>query len=91
MPTVSKPNARSSTRRGLPDSFIFSFYYRDPNGNNVEFSAQNFPTLEAMTNFMRGDYFKANPSGVEISDPDAFVARFRSGVPAAELTRLGVP
>ena len=44
-----------------------------------------------MTNFMRGDYFKANPSGVEISDPDAFVARFRSGVPAAELTRLGVP
>ena len=70
---------------------MFSFYYRDPDGNNVEFSAQNFPTLEAMTKFMSGAYFKANPSGIEIDDPDAFVARFRSGVPAAELMRLEVP
>lgn len=64
-----------------------SFYYRDPDGNNVELTAQNFPTLEAMAQFMRSDAFKANPSGVEL-DPVAFVARYRSGVPAAELTRL---
>ena len=69
---------------------MFSFYYRDPDGNHVEFSAQNFPSLEEMTAFMQGDYFKGNPSGIEIPDPDAFVDRFRAGVPAAELTRLEV-
>ena len=65
-----------------------SFYYRDPDGNNVEFSAQNFPTLDAMTRFTKSDYFADNPSGVEIDDLDALVARFRAGVPVAELTRL---
>ena len=73
-----------STNHGI----MTSFYYRDPDGNNVEFSAQNFPTLDAMTNFMQSDYFAKNPSGVEIDDPDAFVARYRAGVPIAELTRL---
>ena len=51
-----------------------SFYYRDPDGNNVEITAQNFPTVEAMVAFMGSDEFKANPSGAEI-DPDEFVAR----------------
>lgn len=54
-----------------------SFYYRDPDGNNVEITAQNFPTLEAMADFMRSDAFKANPSGREIDDPAAFVAARR--------------
>ena len=53
-----------------------SFYYRDPDGNNVEITAQNFPTLEAMVAFMASDEFKANPSGAEI-DPEEYVARFR--------------
>ena len=74
-----------STNHGV----MTSFYYRDPDGNNVEFSAQNFPSLEAMTSFMHGDYFRHNPSGVELADPEEFVACYRSGVPAAELTRLG--
>jgi hypothetical protein len=64
-----------------------SFYYRDPDGNNVELSAQNFATFELMAEFMRSAAFKANPSGVEL-DPEAFVARYRSGVPAAVLTRI---
>ncbi len=51
-----------------------SFYYRDPDGNNVEITAQNYPTLEAMVAFMSSDAFKANPSGAEI-DPEAFVAQ----------------
>lgn len=55
-----------------------SFYYRDPDGNNVEITSQNYPTLEAMVEFMASDAFKANPSGAEI-DPEAFVtARRRS-------------
>ena len=56
-----------------------SFYYRDPDGNNVEITAQNFATLEDMVRFMASDAFKANPSGVEIDDPDAFVAARRGG------------
>ena len=56
-----------------------SFYYRDPDGNNVEITAQNFPTLEAMVAFMASDAFKANPSGVEI-DPADFVTRRRARV-----------
>ena len=51
-----------------------SFYYRDPDGNNVELTAQNFSTLEAMVAFMASDEFKANPSGAEI-DHEEFVAR----------------
>ena len=50
-----------------------SFYYRDPDGNNVEIAAQNYPTLEAMVAFMASAEFKANPSGAEI-DPEQFVA-----------------
>ncbi len=54
-----------------------SFYYRDPDGNNVEITAQNQPSLEAMVAFMSSDAFKANPSGSEIADPEAFVATRR--------------
>lgn len=50
-----------------------SFYYRDPDGNNVEICAQNFPTLEAMVEFMASVAFKANPSGEEL-DPEAWIA-----------------
>ncbi len=64
-----------------------SFYYRDPDGNNVELAAQNYPTLESMVAFMDSKVFKDNPSGVEIADPDAFVARYRAGATQAELTR----
>lgn len=45
---------------------MVSFYYRDPDGNNVEITAQNFPTLEAMVAFMGSPEFAANPSGSEI-------------------------
>jgi len=65
-----------------------SFYYRDPDGNNIEITAQNFPTLEAMATFMRSDAFRANPSGNEI-DPEDFVGRFRAGTSVEELVRLG--
>lgn len=65
-----------------------SFYYRDPDGNNVELTAQNFATFELMVEFMQSTAFKANPSGVEL-DPVAFVAQYRRGIPASELTRIG--
>ena len=54
-----------------------SFYYRDPDGNNVELTAQNFPSMAAMAEFMASDAFRANPSGDEI-DPEAYVAKRRA-------------
>ena len=64
-----------------------SFYYRDPDGNNVELTTQNFPTFEAMNEFMRSPGFKANPSGLEL-DPQVFVSRFKSGESLEELVRI---
>ena len=54
-----------------------SFYYRDPDGNNVEITAQNFPSMAAMAEFMASPEFLANPSGSEI-DAESFIARRRS-------------
>ena len=62
--------------RSADHGVMVSFYYRDPDGNNVEITSQNFPTLGAMTAFMASDEFKENPSGGEI-DPEQFVARHR--------------
>ena len=59
-----------------------SFYYRDPDGNNVEITAQNHASLEEMAAFMASDAFKANPSGSEIDDPEAFVAQHRKSAMA---------
>ncbi|MCT9142958.1 VOC family protein [Streptomyces violarus] len=64
-----------------------SFYYRDPDGNIVEFSCANFATTEEEVAFMSGPVFAANPSGLEL-DPDRFVAHYRAGDPESELLRL---
>jgi catechol 2,3-dioxygenase-like lactoylglutathione lyase family enzyme len=64
-----------------------SFYFRDPDGNIVEFSCSNFDTIEEEVAFMSGPVFAANPSGLEL-DADRFVSRFRAGDPLDELLRL---
>lgn len=64
-----------------------SFYYRDPDGNAMEMSGRNF-TIEAEARvYMQSDAFQRNPRGVAI-DPDDFVAKFRNGMPQAELVRI---
>lgn len=64
-----------------------SFYYFDPDGNNVEFSGPNYPTEEEYVAFMSSDAYRNNPSGIEI-DVEDFVDRFKSGVPQSELVRI---
>lgn len=54
-----------------------SFYYRDPDGNNVELTAQNFATFEEMAAFMSSQEFKDNPSGIELVAAD-YVASWRT-------------
>lgn len=64
-----------------------SFYYRDPDQNIVELSANNFETVEAYRAFFASEGYRRNPSGIEI-DPDAYIARYRSGTPLAELVAI---
>ncbi len=76
-----------SPHRSANHGPMTSFYYRDPDGNNVEITAQNYPSLEAMVEFMSSEGFKNNPSGAEI-DPAGFVADFRKGTPVEQLVKL---
>jgi catechol 2,3-dioxygenase-like lactoylglutathione lyase family enzyme len=72
-----------------------SLYYRDPDGNRLEFQVDTLPSEQAK-HFMRGDSFAANPIGIEF-DPDALLARYRAGAGEAELlaapegTPAGIP
>ena len=61
-----------------------SFYYADPDGNQMEFQIDCFPTAEAANEYMYGDDYAANPIGVEL-DPEAVLAHVRAGKPVADL------
>ena len=61
-----------------------SMYYADPDGNRVELQIDNFATAEEGQAWMLSPAFARNPIGVEYN-PDDLVARFRAGVPVAEL------
>jgi catechol 2,3-dioxygenase-like lactoylglutathione lyase family enzyme len=61
-----------------------SMYYTDPDGNRVELQIDNFATAGEGQAWMLSPAFARNPIGVEY-DPEVLVARFRSGVPVAEL------
>jgi catechol 2,3-dioxygenase-like lactoylglutathione lyase family enzyme len=54
-----------------------SLYYRDPDGNRMEFQV-DVGTLADATAFMASPAFGANPIGVTI-DPEALLARHRAG------------
>lgn len=64
-----------------------SFYFRDPDGNVIEFTTSNYPTREEELAFMASPEFAANPSGLEL-DAEAFFARYRAGEPRASLLSL---
>jgi catechol 2,3-dioxygenase-like lactoylglutathione lyase family enzyme len=61
-----------------------SVYYRDPDGNRMEFQVDCFANADEAREFMYSDAFAANPIGVEI-DPDAMLAQYRNGVPLETL------
>jgi len=66
-----------------------SFYYRDPDGNLIEFGAVNFPTEAEYLGYFSSEAYKKNFDGIAI-DPDEYIGRFRSGVSQAELVRIPV-
>ncbi|MBO9641696.1 VOC family protein [uncultured Pseudacidovorax sp.] len=63
-----------------------SFYYADPEGNQIELQVDSFPDAEATNAWMRSEAFRRNPIGIDF-DPDDMVRRLAAGVPEAELLR----
>jgi catechol 2,3-dioxygenase-like lactoylglutathione lyase family enzyme len=61
-----------------------SMYYRDPDGNRMEFQVDCCTDAEEAHTYMHSDAFAANPIGVEI-DPEALLAQYRGGAPAETL------
>jgi catechol-2,3-dioxygenase len=60
-----------------------SLYYRDPDGNRMEFQVDTL-SVEAATAYMYSAAFAANPIGVPV-DPDALLTQYRGGVPVEQL------
>ncbi len=65
-----------------------SLYYRDPDGNRMEFQVDACSVADANA-YMRTEAFAANPAGVEI-DPELLLAQHRSGVPEQQLLMMPV-
>lgn len=63
-----------------------SLYYRDPDGNRMEFLVDHGTVAEA-TAFMASDSFAANPIGVAY-DPDELLAQYEAGASEAQLMRI---
>lgn len=60
-----------------------AMYYADPDGNQVEFAVDCFPTKAETRAFMHTPVLAANPIGVEFN-PDEWLERLRAGAPEAE-------
>ena len=65
-----------------------SMYYRDPEGNELEFQVDNYDTVEEACGFFQTDAFAANPIGVDFN-PDELLRKLRAGAPVNELLRQG--
>jgi catechol 2,3-dioxygenase-like lactoylglutathione lyase family enzyme len=63
-----------------------SFYYLDPDRNEVELQVDAFATPAEVNAFLAGGAFARNPIGVLV-DGDALVRRWRAGASEAELLR----
>ena len=61
-----------------------SLYYADPDGNQMEFTVDAFPTKAAASAYFQGSQIGDNPVGVEY-DPDEWLTRLRNGQSESEL------
>lgn len=65
-----------------------SFYYRDPDGNQVELQVDNFENAEALDAWFRTGDFAKNPIGVPF-DAEKLIERFEAGDPIEDLIQQG--
>ncbi|MCW5745790.1 MAG: VOC family protein [Alphaproteobacteria bacterium] len=63
-----------------------SFYYKDPDGNDVELQVDRFVDANEAKAWMHGEAFARNPIGIEF-DAEHMIARLQSGEPEAALMR----
>lgn len=63
-----------------------SLYYRDPDGNRMEFQVDH-GTVEDATAYMASDVFASNPIGI-VYDPDALLARYEAGASEEQLMMI---
>jgi catechol-2,3-dioxygenase len=69
----------------LDHGMTFSYYYADPDGNNVELQVDNFGDWAKSTEWMRtSPEFKANPIG-QFLDPEQVIADHQAGMGPAEI------
>ena len=69
----------------LDHGMTFSYYYADPDGNNVELQVDNFGDWAKSTEWMRTSAeFRANPIG-QFVDPDPVAADHADGMSFAEI------
>jgi catechol 2,3-dioxygenase len=69
----------------LDHGMTLSYYYADPDGNNVELQVDCFGDWKKSTEWMRtSDDFKANPIGVFV-DPELVAADHANGMTFAEI------
>jgi catechol-2,3-dioxygenase len=62
-----------------------SFYYRDPDGNQVELQIDVFDSPAAVNEWFKSSDFGMNPIGVKF-DADELIRRFEAGEPETMLT-----
>jgi catechol 2,3-dioxygenase-like lactoylglutathione lyase family enzyme len=69
---------------GVHHGVTLSVYYRDPDGNRMEFQVDCCANAREAHAFMQSEGFAANPVGVEV-DFETLLARYRSGASARAL------
>lgn len=77
----------------LNHRFTTSLYYRDPDGNEVELSVDNFPTKSACDAFIRSAEMEeiGRPPFGHAFDPDELAKLYHEGAPDEALARIGLP
>jgi catechol 2,3-dioxygenase-like lactoylglutathione lyase family enzyme len=81
---LAEQGIRPST--SIHHGVTLSFYYLDPDRNQVELQVDAFRTQADLNAFLAGGVFARNPIGV-LFDGDALVKRWREGASDAELLR----
>lgn len=77
----------------LNHRFTTSLYYHDPDGNEVEFSVDNFPTKEECSAFVRSEEMAEigrPPFGYSF-DPEELATLVHEGATRETLARIGIP
>ena len=73
-------------RECINHGFTLSFYYNDPDGNDVELATDVFESRDDLRAWMETGKLARNPIGCRV-DPEDMTERFRNGEAASDLFR----